>query len=132
MDDLYLPPEIIDIILGFVNDTKTYCDCRLVCKRWYNQMRVGKIFKYNMLFRTLVFKPNLIEFLDTNNQVVGTAVFKPYGNYVYKDKNNLIIAKPFMLKKQKTEFSCIEHIKYDIINDEKVTRYITLPGCVIS
>lgn len=132
MDNLYLPPEIITIILGFVNDTQTYCNCRLVCRSWYNELRFGKIFKYNMLFKTLIFKPDLIEFLDTSNEVVGTATFKPYGNYVYKDKHNLIIAKPFMLKKQKTTVGCIEHIKYDIINDEKLTKYITLPGCVIS
>ena len=29
----------------------------------------------------------------------------------------MIIAKPFMLKKQKTTVGCIENIKYDIIND---------------
>ena len=132
MTNLYLPPEIIDIILDFVNDTNTYCNCRLVCRNWYNELKVGKIFKYNMLIKTLVFKPDLIEFFDTKNELVGSAIFKPYGNYVYKDKHNLIISKPFMLKKQKTTTGCIEHIKYDIINDEKVTKYITLPGCIIS
>ena len=132
MDNLYLPPEIINIILGFVNDTETYCNCRLVCRSWYNELRVGKIFKYNSLFKTVIFKPNLIEYLDTNNKIVATAKFKPYGNYVYKDTHNFIVGKPFILKKQKTTVSCIEHIKYDIINDEKITKYITLPGCVIS
>lgn len=132
MDNLYLPPEIITIILGFINDTETYSNCRLVCRRWYNELKVGKIFKYNMLIKTLIFKQDLIEYLDVNNKIVGSAIFKPYGNYVYKDKHNLITAKPFMLKKKKTTTGCIENIKYDIINDEKVTKYITLPGCVIS
>ena len=29
-----------------------------------------------------------IEYLDINEKIIGSVVFKPYGNYIYKDKHN--------------------------------------------
>ena len=129
---IYLPPELIELILSFINDTKTYCNSRLVCKEWYNILKVIKIFKYNMLIKKMYFKPDLIEFIDTNNKLVGSVIFKEYGSYIYTDGKTEIEATPFKLRKKYTTMSCIEHIKYNILKDEKLTRYITLPGCSIS
>lgn len=132
MFNIYLPPELINIILGNINDTKTYCNCRLVCKNWYNRLKTGKIFKYNFLSKKVLFKHNLIEYLDVNNKLIGSVIFKNYGYYIYKDKFNEIINSPFKFKKKYTSINHIEYINYNILTDKKTTKYVALPSCSIS
>lgn len=86
--EIILPTELWLLILDNITDTKTYLNSRLVCKLWYDKLKVGKIFFDNKLFLKIFYYQNKIEYLDLNNNLVKLINFDKYGFYNVKEYDN--------------------------------------------
>ena len=68
MEEFYLPNEILGIVFSFINDTKTYLSSRVVCKNWYDHLKIGKIFYNNKISETVYFLDNYIKDTPEDNR----------------------------------------------------------------
>jgi hypothetical protein len=133
MESFYLPNEILSIIFSFINDTNSYLSSRLVCRNWYDHLKIGKIFCRNKISETVYFLDNYIKFLDKNEKLVADVIFKNYGHYIYKTYGyytQTITSSPFTLKKNANSFNSIDKIEYNILKDKKSSYRHQLPGCI--
>jgi len=135
MCDIYLPNEIIILILDKIDDTNTYKNSRLVCKYWYNILKDGKIFKDNIVDRIIQFYTNKIEFYNKKKLLIGQVHFSNYGFYEYKKFNNNCVisikSTPLELSYTKNIGTYYESKQYNIMTDKKIVREHYLPNCVI-
>ena len=131
-----LPLELIEIVLSFVNDTKTYMNCRLVSILWYDILIDGKIFKDGKFLEKVIFRENLIQFLDLSNNLNAECVFQNYSFKFknYKSYNNeTIILKGFNLVSKYSNFNYTKEITYNMITNEKKHNEIKhhMRGCLM-
>lgn len=134
MEEFFLPNEILNIIFGFINDTKSYLSARLVCKNWYYNLNIVKIFTNNKLIQKVYFLDNYIKFVDKNDKLLADVIFKKYGYYIYKTYESYdkqILSKPFKLIKNSNSFNTIKKIEYNILKDKKQSYIHQLPGCIM-
>jgi hypothetical protein len=90
--NIFLPIEIQIYILSKIKDTKSYKIARLVCKEWYQKLKVLKIFNNRQVIKYLTFSPKEILVFNSNNQILEKTIFKSYGQYKhYIYKNNICI-----------------------------------------
>ena len=99
---LDLPFELIEEILGYINDTKTYLNCRHTCKVFNIILKDGKIFSNKELKYNLKFLENRINFYNINNELVREIIFKSYGdietiNRIYSDFDSYYLKMPYKL-----------------------------------
>ena len=131
-----LPLELIEIFLSFFNDTKTYMNCRLVSILWYDILIDGKIFKDGKFLEKVIFRENLIQFLDLSNNLNAECVFQNYSFKFknYKSYNNeTIILKGFNLVSKYSNFNYTKEITYNMITNEKKHNEIKhhMRGCLM-
>tara|TARA_B100000575_G_C23093426_1_gene630474 strand:- start:931 stop:1365 length:435 start_codon:yes stop_codon:yes gene_type:complete len=130
-----LPIELHYKIHSFINDTKTYKNCRLVCKNWYFNLRDIKVFKNKKIFKVIKFfnKKNIYIF-NINDVLIEKTTFFDYGVYEvdYFNFNNNIIKKinsipPFKLKityfKEKENISYISDIRDNTTIEKRYENY---------
>ena len=135
-----LPEELQHLILLNINDTKTYFNCRLVCKKWNDILKYGKIYENYILKNIIVFEPNQILFYDNNkDKLLSKVIFYTYGYYKYIDYDNnnsihsrhyhniSIESKPLKLIKKKNTSFYYETIIYNSFDDKKKISQITAP-----
>ena len=58
--NIYIPLEIQIYILSKIKDTKGYKNARLVCKDWYHELKVLKLFDNRNLTKYITFSPKEI------------------------------------------------------------------------
>lgn len=85
---IYLPTEIQIYILSKIKDTKGYKNARLVCKDWYQELKVLKIFNNQKIIKYITFSPKEILVYNSSNQILEKTIFKSYGEYTYYKYNN--------------------------------------------
>ena len=136
------PNEIIIIILSFINDNKTYGNCRATCISFYNILIDFKIYDNKKLINIAKFHDNKIIFYNTKNIIDKEIFFLKYGeiktkcyNEYNKGFKELHISPPhqavtveqteYMLKR--TTFNFKEN-KIDSVNIPRVIPY----PCIIS
>lgn len=87
--NIYLPIEIQIYILSKITDTIGYKNARIVCKDWYRELKILKIFNNRKMIKYLTFSPKEILVYNSNNQMIEQTIFKLYGefnHYTYKNK----------------------------------------------
>ena len=109
--DIYLPNELIILILSFIKDTHTYLNSRLVCRLWYNILNNGKIFKNNKLTHIATFNPKYFETKTINGVLVKKIKFLSYGRYIYNEYNLNGISKEIKCRPP-FEIESIEHTPF--------------------
>lgn len=137
---MFLPIEIIYKILDCVNDTKTYLNCRLVCKDWYNKFSDIIEYKNGVGFLKTIFFENKIEkrYIDTNKLYI-KIIFGKYGYYKYEkylnnDSTEEVIeaTPPFKLKMKNYNSYSFVSKNVDIRKDKIEINKYSIPGCAIS
>jgi hypothetical protein len=83
-----LPVELIEKILDCVTDNGAYKNCRLVCKHWYNYLKLLKKFKNNKLTEYLEFNNDVITGKNNYDKVIMTYRLNLMGNSVLKRYND--------------------------------------------
>lgn len=116
---LDLPFELIEEILGYINDTKTYLNCRYTCKVFNIILKDGKIFSNKELKYNIKFLENRINFYNTDDELVREIIFKSYGdietiNRIYSDFDSYYLKMPYKLTIVKKTEKGIEEIKFDV------------------
>ena len=86
--NIYIPLEIQIYILSKIKDTKGYKNARLVCKDWYRELKVLKLFDNQKLTKYITFSPKEILVCNSSNQILEKTIFKSYGEYTYYKYNN--------------------------------------------
>ena len=97
-------------------------NCRLVSILWYDILIDGKIFKDGKFLEKVIFRENLIQFLDLSNNLNAECVFQNYSFKFknYKSYNNeTIILKGFNLVSKYSNFNYTKEITYNMITNEK-------------
>ena len=134
-----LPTELIEIILGYIADSKDYkliLSCRSVNRYWYSKFKIvkkydinNKIQKINS-FENNIFKTYTVPFMNLDK----VKIFKKSGSYKYLKFNNF--GRVICVIKCDTDYT-IERIhlnnrqnkiikkKYDALNDILVTEINT-------
>lgn len=91
-----IPQEIVKIILDFLYNKKDICNCRLVCKEWYNHFNVVKEYDYfNKLKYTHHFNEKRFYTMNISNECVKEILYLKYGKFIFKkyDNKNKLIKK---------------------------------------
>ena len=86
--NIYIPIEIQIYILSKIKDTKGYKTARLVCKDWYKELKIIKIFNNCQIIKYITFSPKEILVYNSSNQILEKTIFKSYGEYTYYKYNN--------------------------------------------
>tara|TARA_Y100000389_G_scaffold186555_1_gene207032 strand:- start:40 stop:507 length:468 start_codon:yes stop_codon:yes gene_type:complete len=110
--NIYIPIEIQIYILSKIKDTKGYKTARLVCKDWYQELKVIKIFNNQKIIKYITFSPKEILVYNSSNQILEKTKFKSYGEYTYYKYNNNKRVKSINNIPLKT----VETIHYNNIN----------------
>lgn len=113
--NIYIPLEIQIYILSKIKDTKGYKNARLVCKDWYRELKVLKLFNNQKLTKYITFSPKEILVCNSSNQILEKTIFKSYGEYTYYKYNNNKCVKSINNIPLKT----VETIQYNNIPYEK-------------
>ena len=136
-----LPIEINYKILSFVNSTKTYLNCRIVCKDWHKKLEDVIIFKNGKKKEMVKFFNDKIEFWSIeNNKLSKLITFGKYGYFKYikysetDEYSQLVIENkpPFKLESHYKQLYSGKIKKCDIRKEKIYTNYYSLPGCNIS
>ena len=131
--NIYLPIEIQNYILYKITNTKGYKNARLVCKDWYKELKVLKIFNNHQIVKYITFSPKEIIVYNSSNKILEKTIFKCYGAYsYYKYKNNICIKtiNNTPLKIIETiNHSPVSPVKkiYNIQNETLKTMHIPIP-----
>jgi hypothetical protein len=131
--NIYIPIEIQNYILSKIKDTKGYKNARSVCKDWYQELKVLKIFDNQKMIKYITFSPKKILVYNSSNQIVEKTIFKSYGEYKhYKYKNNICIKtiNNIPLKFVETiNYSPVSPVKkiYNIENETLKTIHVPIP-----
>ena len=136
---IIIPSEIINIILNYINDTKTYFKCRLVCKEWNKVLENGKIFNNNGSIKNIIyFEPENIKYFDNNDKLKAQVFFYKYGyykyvQYDYQDKENFVIENaPFkLIKKKYINLFLYENTTYNIYNNKRTHHQTNFHPCML-
>jgi hypothetical protein len=135
MGYIYIPNEIIIIILNKITDTESYKNARLVCKYWHYILNDGKIFRANSLDTSIKYFNDRIDFLNSKNLLIAQVKFSNYGFYEYKKLNNNCVisikSKPLEMNYTKNIGTYYESIKYNIITDKKSVQEHYIPQCLL-
>ena len=135
MGDIYIPNEIIIIILNKITDTESYKNARLVCKYCHYILNDGKIFRANSLDTSIKYFNDRIDFLNSKNLLIAQVKFSNYGFYEYKKLNNNCVisikSKPLEMNYTKNIGTYYESIKYNIITDKKSVQEHYIPQCLL-
>lgn len=137
---MIVPIEIIYKILDYVNDTKTYLNCRLVCKDWYNKFI--DIIEYKNGFgvlKTIFFEDKIEKKYIVTNKLYIKIIFGKYGYYKYEKylndnqtKKQVIESKPpFKLKMQNFSSYCYLSKNVDIRKNKIEINKYSIPSCFI-
>jgi len=113
--NIYIPLEIQIYILSKIKDTKGYKTARLVCKDWYKELKIIKIFNNCQIIKYITFSPKEIIVYNSSNQILEKTIFKSYGEYTYYKYNNNKCIKSINNIPLKT----VETIQYNNIPYEK-------------
>ena len=113
--NIYIPLEIQIYILSKIKDTKGYKTARLVCKDWYKELKIIKIFNNCQIIKYITFSPKEILVYNSSNQILEKTIFKSYGEYTYYKYNNNKCIKSINNIPLKT----VETIQYNNIPYEK-------------
>ena len=139
MCELFIPLEIQYYILKFVNDTKLYLNCRLVCKNWYNEMKNVKVFEDGKINKNIIFSDKNIKFLDKNNNILKKVSFNLFGETIIEIKNKygfirtVTYKPPYLIKSRElVSNNFLVTKEYDIRTDQVKTKKIPLLRCIIS
>ena len=120
-----LPLELIEYILFNINDSKTYLNSRLVCRRWLNILKEVKLYENYILKNIVTFNDSEIIYYNNKRIKIGEIIFSKYGYYKYieYDKNSniniTIYSKPLKLEKNTSTPYMYETIKYDIYKNKQ-------------
>ena len=99
---MFLPLELSELILNQIYNKKDICNCRLVCKDWYNYLKEVKIYYLNTILYTHCFTKKRYYTLDVNQNILQEMNFNDYGYYEFikynpnkKMKQKIINNPPF-------------------------------------
>ena len=133
-----LPMEMIEAIIKSVRDTKTILNLRKVDKFFYSRLQSVKIFENNNEIGYFKFSNNRFSTV-VNDKLQKEIIFKRWGEYIYKEYNQIGLAKIIGSKPLKTNMRdytnprLIEITDYDVANSKETVRNIpTVPACAIS
>ena len=118
--NIYIPLEIQIYILSKIKDTKGYKNARLVCKDWYHELKVLKLFNNRNLTKYITFSPKDILVYNSSNQILEKTIFKSYGEYTYyKYINNKRVKSINNIPLKTVETIHYNNINYNDIPYEK-------------
>jgi len=106
---IYIPNELIILILSFINETQTYLNARLVCKLWYDILCNVKHYNNNKLINISTFNNDYFETRTLNNILVKKIIFHQYGRYTYMEYDSNGLSKEIKCKPPFT----IQSIEYN-------------------
>lgn len=128
---IFIPIEIQHYILSKISTTDDYKNARFVCKDWYNQLKIMKLFKNTKLLKYITFSSKEILVFNSSNQIVEKTIFKCYGESIYyKYHNNKCIKKILHFPLKSIETTYYNNIPYEnhIYNIENNTlKTVHLP-----
>jgi len=139
MDITILPSNIIEMILSKINDTNTYFNSRLVCKKWYKKLKNILIFENYYLEKKIKFDKNEITIFDKSGNIINKCFIKIYGGFVYKTYQNgqcidtISVNSPYSVKKRTLDKYNYKNVEYNIKDNKETITYenIPIPPCTV-
>ena len=80
---MFLPFELIELILNQIYNKKDICNCRLVYKNWYYYLKQVKIYYLNTILYTRYFTKTRYYTLDVKQNILQEMNFNDYGYYEF-------------------------------------------------
>lgn len=140
IQEIFIPDEILNLILLTITDNETYINCRLVNKKWYSILKNVKKFNNNNLVSITKFTKNEIKTYDIKNRIIKEIKFLPYGDYIInefnyqnnikKNKRKIIHKAPSLTEEIIFNGLLIRSKKQIDIQNSKI-NYQTYPNCSI-
>lgn len=111
---IFIPIEIQHYILSKISRTDDYKNARFVCKDWYNELKILKLFNNYKIIKYIKFFPEEILVYNSNNQILERNIFKRYGESIYyKYHNNKCIKKILCFPLKSIETTYYNNIPYE-------------------